>query len=87
MQKDSYDLSKYGSKYWSETDLKKVEPEMNGQYEGYYKLVLNVSDLLSSSSTELASGRYKVIAAAAITGTNYTNFLVLQEGDYDTYTK
>ena len=87
LQKDSYDLSKYGSKYWSETDLKKVEPEMNGQYEGYYKLVLNVSDLLSSSSTELASGRYKVIAAAAITGTNYTNFLVLQEGDYDTYTK
>ena len=56
------------------------------QHRARRKLSLNVSDLLSSSA-ELAAGRYRVVAAAAITGTNYGNFVVLQEGDYDTYTK
>ena len=37
--------------------------------------------------SELAAGRYRVVAAAAITGTSYGDFVVLQEGDYDTYTK
>jgi len=86
LQKDSYDFTKYGLKYWSETDLKKETLETKGRYKDYYKLSLNVSDLLSSS-VELAAGRYRVVAAAAITGTSYGNFVVLQEGNYDTYTK
>ncbi len=86
LQKDSYDFTKYGLKYWSETDLKKVTPETEEPYKDYYKLSLNVSDLLSSSA-ELAAGRYRVVAAAAITGTSYGDFVVLQEGAYDTYTK
>lgn len=86
LQKDSYDLTKYGLKYWSETELKKATLESEGLYKDYYKLSLNVSDLLYSS-VELAAGRYRVVAAAAITSTSYGNFVVLQEGDYDTYTK
>lgn len=86
LQKNSYDFTKYGLKYWSETDLKKVEPEAEGQYKDYYKLTLNVDDLLSPS-VELTAGKYRVVTAAAITGTTYGNFVVLQEGTYATYTK
>ena len=86
LQKDRYDLTKYGLKYWSETELKKAPLETEGQYKDYYKLTLNVSDLLSGS-VELTAGRYRVVTAAAITSTTYGNFVVLQEGKFATYTK
>lgn len=79
LQKDSYDFTKYGLKYWSETDLKKITPETEEPYKDYYKLSLNVSDLLSSSA-ELAAGRYRVVAAAPLQVLTMATLLYYKKG-------
>lgn len=86
LQKDNYDIDRYGAKQWTETELKKAPLETEGEYEGCYKVTLKVQDLLGSSAT-LESGRYILVTTAISTNTS-RGIVLLQEGPKQaSYTK
>lgn len=86
LQKEDYDFNKYGSKYWSEAELKKGELVIEGEYKDCYKVTTSINSLVGTS-TELATGKYILVTAAASTNSNYGDFVILQQGAKKDYTK